>query len=71
MGKAMSEAAPAAGAPVGEQISIARLHGEACYDCGAVHGLLVPAGTVTTPVEGGEREWPIVACPEHVARVQS
>lgn len=63
----MSEAAPAAGAPVGEQVSIARLHGEACYTCGAVHAQLVPAGTVTTPVDGGLREWPIVACPQHAA----
>jgi hypothetical protein len=49
-------------APAG--ISIARLHGEACYGCGAVHARLHPAGQVTTAVDGGIRVWQVVACPD-------
>ncbi|WP_189828887.1 hypothetical protein [Streptomyces subrutilus] len=39
---------------------IARLHGEACWDCGAVGSPLVPAGDVT--VRGSEATWPIKRC---------
>lgn len=66
-GQGMSSDAPATPGAV----SIVRLHGEACYTCGAVHAKLGPAGTVTTIVDGGEREWPIVACPEHLPQVQA
>ncbi|MFK0252537.1 hypothetical protein [Streptomyces sp. NPDC090445] len=45
-------------------VSIARLHGEACYDCGAVLGDLIPAGEVTHPDSG--RVWPIRKCGDHV-----
>jgi hypothetical protein len=41
-------------------VSIARLHGRACWDCGAVAKDLKPAGTVT--LADGDREWPIVSC---------
>lgn len=51
-----------------ETTSIVRLYGEACFYCGAVHTELFPAGTVQTPVEGGARVWPIVACTEHAVR---
>ena len=57
-------AAPAA-TPVGEAISIVRLHGEACFFCGHALGRLFPVGLVETPVEGGTRLWPVVACVEH------
>ncbi|QEU77976.1 hypothetical protein CP968_06505 [Streptomyces subrutilus] len=41
-------------------VIIARLHGEACWDCGAVGSPLVPAGDVT--VRGSEATWPIKRC---------
>lgn len=47
------------------QISIVRLHGEACYHCGAAFGQLRPGGSVVTPVRGGTREWPVVVCHRH------
>ncbi|MEV7466088.1 hypothetical protein AB0O20_06185 [Streptomyces kronopolitis] len=48
------------------EVSIVRLHGEACYWCGAVHSALTPAGSVATPAgECGVRIWFIVACPQH------
>lgn len=42
-----------------DAVSIARLHGEACWDCGAVATTLYPAGAVTT--EAG-KEWEIRKC---------
>ena len=45
-------------------VSIARLHGEACWHCGTVDALR-PTGEVTTEVEGGTRIWLVAACPEH------
>jgi len=41
-------------------VSIARLHGEACFHCGAVHGPLYAGGHVTLP--GKDCVWPIVTC---------
>lgn len=41
-------------------VSIARLHGRACFDCGAVAKDLSPAGSVRLP--GSEQTWPIVTC---------
>jgi len=62
----MTEVAlPAEAPPRGSEISIVRLHGEACYWCGAALGALFPAGTVETPAPGGVQVWPIVACVEH------
>ena len=57
----MTETAP----PADPDTSIARLHGEACFYCGAVHTELYPAGSVSTPVPGGVRVWQIVACRKH------
>lgn len=52
--------------PAPPDISIVRLHGEACWWCGAALGTLHPAGSVTTAfTEGGCREWFIVACDTH------
>ncbi|MFE5658391.1 hypothetical protein ACFQ9H_19640 [Streptomyces sp. NPDC056517] len=45
---------------VAGQVSIARLHGEACWHCGAVARTLTPAGTIVH-IES-HQEWPIVAC---------
>ncbi|WP_327162128.1 hypothetical protein [Streptomyces zaomyceticus] len=45
---------------VAGQVSIARLHGEACFDCGAVSTTLTPAGTILTT--GSDLVWPIVSC---------
>jgi hypothetical protein len=49
--------------PAVDQVSIARLHGEACWDCGAVTTTLYPAGAVTT--EAG-KEWEIRKCGSHL-----
>ena len=65
MGPDMSLTAPPLGELCNEQVSIVRLHGEACFYCGAAHGRLHPAGSITTPVPGGTREWPVVACDQH------
>lgn len=48
--------------------SIARLHGEACYWCGAALVQLHPAGSVRTETQGGWRVWSIVACDAHRSR---
>lgn len=45
------------------QVSIARLHGQACWHCGAVTTKLTPAGTVTLAQTG--LEWAIVSCGGH------
>lgn len=50
---------------VGADVSIARLHGEACIDCGAVNTKLYPAGAVSTRVDGGLQVWQVVACADH------
>lgn len=41
-------------------VSLARLHGRACWHCGAVTRTLVPAGTIIRA--GSARQWPIVTC---------
>ncbi|MGW1504203.1 hypothetical protein ACWCQW_37780 [Streptomyces mirabilis] len=41
-------------------MSIARLHAEACFYCGAVTKTLHAAGHVT--LVGQDRVWPIVTC---------
>ena len=50
--------------PDAGDISIARLHGEACWHCGIVFAELVPIGDVT--VNG--RTWPVVGCAAHRGR---
>lgn len=42
------------------QVSIARLHGEAGWTCGAVTRGLIPAGAVV--LAGQTQPWPIVSC---------
>ncbi|MFE3124483.1 hypothetical protein ACFXHD_13805 [Streptomyces hydrogenans] len=44
----------------GQQVSIARLHGRACWYCGTVTTKMKPAGTVT--LAGTTQEWPVVSC---------
>jgi hypothetical protein len=48
--------------PALDAVSIARLHGEACWDCGAVNTTLHPDGTVTT---AAGQEWEIRRCISH------
>lgn len=45
---------------VAGQVSIARLHGEACFHCGAVSSTLTPAGDIIHI--GSDQVWPIVSC---------
>lgn len=45
---------------IDKSVSIARLHGEACFDCGAVSKTLRAAGRVV--LRGSARVWPIVTC---------
>lgn len=56
---------PPGAVPVSADVSIARLHGEACWHCGAVHTRLQPVGEVATTVPGGLRIWTVVGCPAH------
>lgn len=57
--------APPPAPPAPATVSAARLHGEACWHCGAVHTALTVIGQVSTPVPGGHRVWPVVGCPAH------
>lgn len=52
---------------VTRSVSAARLHGEACWHCGAVLAGLTVVGMVAVPrVSGDEsRVWPVVACAPH------
>lgn len=50
-------------------VSIARLHGRACWDCGAVAKDLRPAGSVK--LAGSDREWAIVTCGCRIAAAAS
>jgi hypothetical protein len=45
-------------------VSIARLHGEACWHCGAVTRSLAAAGEIVL-ADGPDREWPVVTCGGH------
>jgi hypothetical protein len=45
---------------IDRDVSIARLHGLACFHCGSVAGPLRAAGRVV--VRGATRVWPIVTC---------
>ncbi|MBD0837153.1 hypothetical protein [Streptomyces sp. TRM68416] len=56
----MSDALPLPPTVVDRHVSIARLHGEACFDCGAVNKTLRAAGHVM--VRGSTRVWRIVTC---------
>ncbi len=56
----MPNALPLAPTVVDSSVSIARLHGEACFDCGAVGKSLRAAGNVV--VRGSTRVWRIFRC---------
>ncbi|MHA4818300.1 hypothetical protein ACXZ65_28540 [Streptomyces aculeolatus] len=60
----MAIAAPAAENVAHRDVSIVRLHGEACFYCGSVRRPLRPAGSVTVPKPdgGGTKAWPVVTC---------
>lgn len=57
--------------PDGDPISPARLHGEACIECGSTEPPLVPAGHRHTQTERGRAPlgWAVVACPVHAPAV--
>ncbi|MEU5322263.1 hypothetical protein AB0G67_36765 [Streptomyces sp. NPDC021056] len=59
----MPDAHSAAPTVIDGQVSIARLHGEACFDCGAVAKALRAAGHIT--LRGSTRVWPVVTCGCH------
>jgi len=46
--------------PFEQPVSIVRLHGLACFYCGAVARTLHAAGHITLP--GQDRCWPVVTC---------
>ncbi|WP_128431532.1 hypothetical protein [Streptomyces cyaneus] len=56
----MSDTSTSSPVRVDGPVSIARLHGRACWGCGAVAKDLTPAGTVRLGEDG--REWAIVTC---------
>ncbi|MEU9221984.1 hypothetical protein AB0393_39355 [Streptomyces cyaneofuscatus] len=56
----MSNALPPAPAVIEGRVSIVRLHGEACFDCGAVNRTLRVAGHVV--VHGSNCVWEISTC---------
>lgn len=56
----MSNALPLAPTVTVGRVSVVRLHGEACFDCGAVNKTLRAAGNVV--VRGSGRVWQIVTC---------
>lgn len=56
----MPDALPPAPTVIDGRVSFARLHGEACFDCGAVGKTLRAAGHVM--VRGSTRVWQIVTC---------
>ncbi|MFB7595777.1 hypothetical protein [Streptomyces sp. NPDC056160] len=56
----MPDALPLAPTVIEGRVSIVRLHGEACFDCGAVNKPLREAGQVV--VQGSSHVWHIVTC---------
>lgn len=56
----MYDALDVAPTVITRRVSIVRLHGEACFDCGAVHKTLHSAGHVV--LSGGTRVWEIFTC---------
>lgn len=65
----MSDTSSAPPVSIEGPVSIARLHGRACWDCGAVAKDLTPAGSVK--LLGSDREWPIVTCGCRITTVAS
>ena len=60
MGTGMDSTAPNTASVIARPVSIVRLHGEACFYCGAVTPTLYAAGHIT--LLGTNRVWPIVTC---------
>jgi hypothetical protein len=60
MGTAMSDKQVAAPATVDGPVSIARLHGMACFHCGAVTKTMYADGHII--LIGGTTVWPVVTC---------
>ena len=60
MGTGMLATNPLAPILIEDGVSIARLHGEACFDCGAVTKKLLMAGHGT--LRGNSRVWQIMTC---------
>lgn len=56
----MSDLLPLTPTVIDGSVSIVRLHGEACFDCGAVGKDLRAAGAVV--LRGSTRVWQIVTC---------
>ena len=56
----MSDTSTAPPVHVDGPVSIARLHGRACWHCGAVAKDLTPAGTVQ--VAGSDHVWAVASC---------
>ncbi|WP_371660747.1 hypothetical protein [Streptomyces sp. NBC_00280] len=56
----MPNALPLVPTDIDERVSLVRLHGEACFHCGAVNKTLRTAGHVV--VRGSTRVWQIVTC---------
>nr|WP_162934551.1 hypothetical protein [Streptomyces scabiei] len=56
----MADSLPLTPTVIDSRVSIVRLHGEACFDCGAVGKDLRAAGAVV--VRGTSRVWQIVTC---------
>lgn len=59
-GMGMRNALPLEPTVIDGPVSIVRLHGEACFHCGAVRKALCAAGHVV--VRGSTRVWRIVTC---------
>jgi hypothetical protein len=60
MGIGMQDAPLPVPVVVDSRVSIVRLHGEACFDCGSVTKPLRAAGHVL--VRGSTRVWQVVTC---------
>jgi hypothetical protein len=60
MGTGMPDAPPLTPQVVESDVSIVRLHGLACFECGAVNRRLRAAGEVV--VRGCSHVWPIRTC---------
>ena len=65
----MSEVPSLQPTPIQGPVSIARLHGEACFHCGAVTKTLHADGHIT--LVGQDRVWPVVTCGCHSKAVAS
>lgn len=60
MGTGMPDVLPRAPVVIHGRVSLVPLHGEACFDCGAIHKTLRAAGHVV--IRGSNRVWETVTC---------